>query len=53
MHACTRLGVSERRACRALGQARSTQRHRLRISTDERRLVARIIELAQAYGRYG
>jgi len=50
---CSRLGVSERRACRVLGQARSTQRHRLRVPDDEPRLVARIVELARAYGRYG
>jgi len=48
-----RLGVSERRACRVLGQARSTHRHRAVVSDDEPRLVARIIELAPAYGRYG
>jgi transposase InsO family protein len=47
------LGVSERRACRVLGQARSTQRHRARVPDDEPRLVARIIELATQYGRYG
>jgi transposase InsO family protein len=48
-----RLGVSERRACRVLGQARSTQRHTLQNREDELRLVARIIELAREYGRYG
>ena len=47
------LGVSERRACRVLGQARSTHRHRGRTANDEPRLVARIIELATQYGRYG
>ena len=52
-HACSRLGVSERRACRVLGQASSTQRHRLRVADAEARLVARVIELAKAYGRYG
>jgi transposase InsO family protein len=50
---CERLGVSERRACRVLGQARSTQRHRPRVREDEPRLVARIVELAREYGRYG
>ena len=30
-----RLGVSERRACRVLGQARSTHRHRARRPDDE------------------
>ena len=48
-----RLGVSERRACRVLGHARSTQRHRARVRDDEPRLVDRIIELATQYGRYG
>ena len=50
MHACEHLGVSERRACRVLGQARSAQRHRPRVSADEARLVARIIELARENG---
>jgi transposase InsO family protein len=50
---CERLGVSERRACWVLGQARSTQRHRRRVPFDEARLVARIVELAREYGRYG
>ena len=48
-----RLGVSERRACRVLCQARSTQRHRAVVPEDEPRLVDRIIELATTYGRYG
>jgi transposase InsO family protein len=48
-----RFGVSERRACRVLGQARSTQRHTPRVREDESRLVARIVELAREYGRYG
>ncbi len=53
VHICTWLGVSERRACRDVGQAQSTQRHRPRVAEDEPRLVARIVELAKAYGRYG
>ena len=47
------LKVSERRACQVLGQARTTQRHSSDIKGDEERLVARIIELATRYGRYG
>jgi len=48
-----KVGVSERRACVILGQARRTQR-RIPHTTDEgARLVARIIELATQYGRYG
>jgi len=47
------LRVSERRACQVLGQARTTQRHSSHIRNDEERLVARTIELATQYGRYG
>ena len=50
---CALLNVSERRACQVLGQARATQRHSSDIKGDEERLVARIIELATRYGRYG
>ena len=52
-HVCGRLEISERRACRVLGQHRSTQRHILRGRDDEDRLVADMIELARQYGRYG
>jgi putative transposase len=45
--------VSERRACRVLGQARAVQRHTPIIRGDEDRLTARIVELAGVYGRYG
>ncbi len=47
------LGVSERRACRVLGQARATQRRELRVKDDEELLVAEIINLASCFGRYG
>jgi len=47
------LDVSERKACRVLGQHRSTQRYGKRIADDEEILAARIIELASQYGRYG
>ena len=53
VHVQHRLGVSERRACRVLSQARSTHRHRPVVPDDEPRLVARLIELATLYGRYG
>jgi transposase InsO family protein len=48
-----KLRVSERRACRVLGQARSTQRRRPKVRDDEDALTGRIIELATCYGRYG
>ena len=47
------LGVPERRACRVLGQHRSTQRHVPRGREDEEWLVADMTELARFYGRYG
>ena len=47
------LGVSERRACAALGQHRSTQRKMPQGRDDEERLTADIVELARQYGRYG
>ena len=48
-----RLPISERRACRVLGQARTTQRYPPTSAADEARLVARLVELATQYGRYG
>jgi transposase InsO family protein len=47
------LDVSERRACRVVGQPRSTQRYNKRPADDEDFLTSRIIELASKYGRYG
>ena len=47
------LNISERRACRALGQHRSTQRKAPRGRDDEENLTADLIELARQYGRYG
>jgi putative transposase len=45
--------VSQRRACQVLGQPRSTQRRTPAVPDDEPRLVARMVELATQYGRYG
>ena len=47
------LGVSERLACRVLGQHRSTQRKVPTTPDDEAALTADIIALARQYGRYG
>jgi len=46
-------GVSERLACRVLGQHRSTQRKKLTKPDDEVALTADITSLATQYGRYG
>lgn len=47
------MGISERRACLVIGQARSTQRYEPIIKEDEEALRADIIKLATRYGRYG
>jgi putative transposase len=52
-HVKAEFGVSERRACAALGQHRSTQRKAAKGRDDEAALTADIVELAKAYGRYG
>ena len=52
-HVGNELGVSERRACEVLTQPRMTQRYSRYIPDEERLLVARIVELAIQYGRYG
>jgi transposase InsO family protein len=50
---CGVLGVSERRACRALGQSRQTQRYEAKAPGDEEALTDMIVDLAKQYGRYG
>lgn len=47
------MSVSERRACRVLGQPRSTQRRVLAQRDDETALTRAILDLATEYGRYG
>jgi len=45
--------VSQRRACRVVGQARSSHRKKPKVAPDEEALVDRMTELACTYGRYG
>ncbi|MEM7188429.1 MAG: IS3 family transposase [Pseudomonadota bacterium] len=52
-HACGEFGVSQRRACRVVGQHRSTQWRKPQKLDDEDALTSAIIELASKYGRYG
>lgn len=47
------LAVSERRACRVVGQCRATQQYVPVRSDEEEALRARIVALAREYGRYG
>src|SRR5262249_56514597 len=48
-----RFGVAQRRACRVLGQPRSTQRQAKKTREEEARLVSRMLELARQHPRYG
>ena len=48
-----RYGMSERHACRLLGQSRGTQRYEPMRRADEDRLTAAVVALASEYGRYG
>jgi transposase InsO family protein len=50
---CKILTVSERRACRVIGQVRTTQRLIRLTGGEKEKLVAHIIQLATKYGRYG
>jgi transposase InsO family protein len=53
VYAQQKLGVTERRACAALGQSRSAQRHPPKRADDEAALTTDILALAKQYGRYG
>ena len=51
-----RLGndkVSQRRACKALGQPRSTQRYRPKHPDADKRLITEMRRLVESYPRYG
>ena len=48
-----KLGISERRACQAIGQPRSTQRYNASRKKDEEAFRSDIIRLATKYGQYG
>jgi putative transposase len=48
-----RFGVSERRACRVVGQPRATQRQRPKPRPGEGRLLARMLALVRRHPRFG
>ena len=48
-----KYGLSERHACRIVGQHRGTQRYVPTVLADEDALTQAMIALASAYGRYG
>lgn len=45
--------ISERRACKALGQCRATQRYTPKRPDSDRRLIADMRRLVESYPRYG
>lgn len=47
------MGVSERRACRVIGQIRSTQRYAARPNPLKASVRDRVVAIAREYGRYG
>jgi putative transposase len=47
------FGISQRHACRLLGQPRSTQRQTPKTSQEEERLVRRMLELVRRHPRFG
>ena len=52
-HAQETYGLSERHACRLLGQGRGTQRYEGVARSEEGALTKAVIALATKYGRYG
>ena len=52
-HVRCELGASERRACRVLGQPRSTQRYEPLRDEKDKLLIKRLHELAELHPRYG
>jgi putative transposase len=52
-HLQATFGVSQRRACRVLGQARSSQRKEPRRKEGEQELVRRMLELVRRHPRFG
>ena len=47
------LNISERRACRVIGQPRATQRYPKKMNEEEDYLREQIVALVSKFGRYG
>jgi len=52
-HVQRQLAVSERRACRAIGQSRSSQRYEPLEDEEEKRLIAEMLVLVGKHPRFG
>ena len=53
IHVRQKLDTSERRTCKTIGVARSSQRYQSSSKTDDEELRLALIRLAKQYGRYG
>ena len=53
IHAQRQMNISERRACKVIGQARSTQHYEVRLPDKDKAITAEIKELAKRHKRYG
>ena len=53
VHTRQKLGTSERRTCRIIGLARSTQQYKAASRDDDQALRLALVRLAKQYGRYG
>ena len=53
IHVRQKLDTPERRTCRTVGMARSTQQYKARKAEDDEALRLALIRLAKHYGRYG
>ena len=45
--------VSQRRACQVVDQPRSSQRYEAQVADEEAKLIARMLDLARQFPRYG
>ncbi|MHC4538361.1 MAG: IS3 family transposase, partial [Planctomycetota bacterium] len=52
-HLCRKLGISQRRACKALGQHRSTQRYQSKQLVKDKPLIKDMLKLSLKHPRYG
>ena len=50
---CRKLGVSRRKACKALGQARSTQRYECKQPQKDRLIITDMLKSSKEHRRYG
>ena len=52
-HVCRELGTSQRKACKVLGQSRSTQRYEPKLPDKDKPVIKDLLELHVKHPRYG